>query len=153
MPAGPFRLNSYPTDIGTSITMLPRPPSAAPRLKSAYTQSAQYTHPSLFPIFRRAFTPRTEVIDAQVPHQTDGTLMRGVEGRTAVVLGRLPSPWRVERIFRLPLPGNTPHTKSTGSWTRVASWTDAHRAARLADARRPSAVLRATQSLPNGDPA
>ena len=68
-----------------------RPPRAAPPRKFAYTQSAQYTHPSLFPLFRRASTPRTEAIDAQVPHQTDGSLMRGLDSRMAVVLERSPS--------------------------------------------------------------
>ena len=82
------------------MTICFRQPRAAPPRKSAYTQSAQYTHPPLFPLLRRASTPRTDVLDAQVPYQTDGTLMRGVEGRTAVVLGRLPSPWQGECIPR-----------------------------------------------------
>ena len=73
------------------MTMLPRPPSAALLRKLAYTQSAQYTHPPLFSLFRRASTPRTEAIDAQVPHQTDGSLMRGLDSRMAVVLERSPS--------------------------------------------------------------
>ena len=85
------------------MKMLPRLPSAALPRKLAYTHRAQYTHPLLSPLFRRASTPITEVIDDQVPHQTDGTLMRGVEGRAAVVLGRLPSPWRGECISRLAL--------------------------------------------------
>ena len=56
-----------------------RPLTAAPPRKLAYTQSTQYTHPPLFPIFRPASAPRTEVIDVHLPHQTDGNLMCGVE--------------------------------------------------------------------------
>ena len=96
------------------MKMPTRPQSAAVLRKSAYTQSAQYTHPSLFPLFRRASTPITEVIDDQVPHQTDGTLMRGVEGRAAVVLGRPSSPWRAECIPASPLPKIPPTTTRQG---------------------------------------
>ena len=133
------------------MTMLPRLPSAALRQNLAHTQSAQYTHPPLFPLFRRASTPRTEVIDDQVSHKTDGSLMRGVEGRAAVVLGC--SPWRGECISRLTPAQNTPRNNSTGSWTRVASRIDARRTARLAESRRHCFALRAAQGLPNGDPA
>ncbi|KAI5892133.1 uncharacterized protein SCHCODRAFT_02732417 [Schizophyllum commune H4-8] len=76
-------------------------PSPAPPRQPAYTQHAHSTHSSLFPIFRRFQFPRTEVPGDQVPHQTDGSLMYGLEGRAAVViLGRLLSPWRAECISR-----------------------------------------------------
>ena len=112
---GFFRLTSPLIDVGTPMKMLPRLPSAALPRKLAYTHRAQYTHPLLSPLFRRASTPITEVIDDQVPHQTDGTLMRGVEGRAAVVPGRPSSPWRAECISRLAPAQNTPHNNSTGS--------------------------------------
>ena len=111
---GSFWLTSHPTGVDTPMTMLPRPPRAASPRKFAYTQSAQYTHFPLFPVFRRASAPRTEVLDNQVPHQIDGTLMRGPAGRAAVVLGQLPSPWRGECIFRLPPAQNTPLTTRQG---------------------------------------
>ena len=150
---GSFRLASPLNDVGTPMTMLPRPPSAAQPRKFACTQRAQYTHPPLFPLLRPASTPRTEVLDDQVPHQTDGTLMRGPAGRAAVVLGRPPSPWRGECISRLTPARNTPHSNSTGSWTRVASSIDAHEKAKLAENRRHCSALRAAQGLPNGDRA
>ena len=129
-----------------------RPPRAAPPRKFAYTQSAQYTHFPLFPVFRRASAPKTEVLDDQVPHQIDGTLMRGPAGRAAAVLGQLPSPWRGEHISRLARAQNTPHSNSTGSWPRVASRIDAHEKAKLADNRQHCSASRAAQGLPNGDP-
>ena len=119
-----------------------RPPRAAPPRKFAYTQSAQYTHFPLFPVFRPASTPRTEVLDDKVPHQIDGTLMRGPAGRAAVVLGQLPSPWRGEHISRLARAQNTPHSNwFSGSWPRVASRIDAHEKAKLADNRRHCSAL------------
>ena len=132
------------------MTMLPCLPSAAPPWELAYTQSAQYTHPPLFPLFRRASTPRTEVLDNQEPHQTDGTLMRGPAGRAAVVLGRLPSR-RGECISRLARAQNTPHNNSTGSWTRVSLRIDTHEKAKLAESCQHCSALRAAQGLPNGD--
>ena len=149
---GISRLTSHLSDVGTPMTMLPRPPSAALPRELAYTQSAQYTHPPLFPLFRRASTPRTEVLDDQVPHQTDGTLMRGPAGRAAVVLGRLPSR-RGECISRLARAQNTPHNNSTGSWTRVSLRIDTHEKAKLAESCQHCSALRAAQGLPNGDPA
>ena len=149
---GSFRLGSPLTDVGTPMTMLPRPPSAVLPRKSACTQRAQYTHPPLFPLLRPASTPRTEVLDDQVPHQSDVTLMRGPAGRAAVALGQLPSPWRGEHISRLARAQNTPHSNSTGSWPRVASRIDAHEKAKLADNRRHCSASRAAQGLPNGDP-
>lgn len=118
-----------------------RPPRPAPPRKFAYTHSAQYTHFPLFPVFRPASTPRTEVLDDQAPHQTDGILMRGPAGRAAVVPGQLPSPWRGECISRLAPARNTPHNNSTGSLTRVASRIDAHEKAKLADNRRHCSAL------------
>ena len=153
LAVGISRLTSHLTDVGTPMTMCFRPPRAASPRKFAYTQSAQYTHPPLFPVFRPASTPRTEVLDDQVPHQTDGTLMRGPAGRAAVVLGRPHSPWRGECISRLAPARNTPHSNSAGSWTRVASRIDAHEKAKLADNRRHCSALRAAQGPPNGDPA
>ena len=130
------------------------PPSAERRAASAiriFSKRAIYAS-FIVPLFRRASTPRTEVIDTQVPHQSYGTLMRGPAGRAAVVLGQLPSPWRGEHISRLARAQNTPHSNWTGSWPRVASRIDAHEKAKLADNRRHCSALGAAQGLPNGDP-
>ena len=91
-----------------------RPPTAAPPRKLAYTQSAQYTHPPLFPIFRGASAPRTEVIGVQLPHQTDGSLMRGVEAAPLSYSGGHP-PLGEENAFPAsPLPKIPPTTTRQG---------------------------------------
>ena len=96
------------------MTMLPRPPSAVLPRKSACTQRAQYTHPPLFSLFRPASTPRTEVLDDQLPHQSDGTLMRGPAGRAAVVLGRHPPLGEENAFLASPLPEIPPTTTRQG---------------------------------------
>ena len=91
-----------------------RPPRAAPPRKFAYTHSAQYTHFPLFPVLRPASTPRTEVLDDQLPHQSDGTLMRGPAGRAAVVLGRHPPLGEENAFLASPLPEIPPTTTRQG---------------------------------------
>ena len=79
--------------------------------------------------------------------------MDGLEGRAAVVLAARPSPPTLAGSTHFPpTPAQTtPSIKSTVSWTRVALSGDALLAMLLARARRWCAVLRAAQSLPNGD--
>ena len=135
------------------MTMLPRPPSAALLRKLAYTQSAQYTHPPLFSLFRPASTPRTEVLDDQLPHQSDGTLMRGPAGRAAVVLGRHPPLGEENASPASSLPKIPLITTRQGRRHVSHRRIDARRTARLAESRRHCSALRAAQGLPNGDPA